>query len=221
MTLPLVTDNRATLYYGKYRYKVLLNLVVSSAAELRRLYLSYNKGTPITSVVKRNTIFDTSTHTRDFANIFKIVKKYDLPLKTTSYSDAIAVFTTDINVVKLIHRLYKSKCIIYNATPTSEFTIYFKRTPPANHRLFLTGGIINHQEFVNFIEYIDRNDQHIVPSRSLMWYINSFRRRNLNHTRVWLSTNYYLNITDDTHISMLYLKFPSLFSKLAKLEKVP
>ena len=90
---------------------------------------------------------------------------------------------------------------------------YFKRTPPANYRVYMA----NRRAYESFKDdmnsYLSRTPD-MVPNSTFTKFLNRPTRYS---PHLW--DGYYLDYNDDRNLMMLHLMFPGLLGKTYKLEK--
>ena len=212
--------DRSTLYYNRYQYKL--------AIKDKNLFYLKNCLDPYdyvkqTSAKQNNKNmgkgpFCNWRFTSNYTNIPLVTEL--LSLRNENYrskasmmrmeGNSVSFFTNDLSsfskLIEVAGDLIRLEEIVLSPPDTK----FFKRTPPANYRLYLKGGKVTDQTKQDLCDYVNRNAD-LYPSSSLeRWIKNPFS---------YCQETYYIDFNDERNRMMLNLIVPEITGKFYKLEK--
>ena len=130
-------------------------------------------------------------------------------------SNTIQLYTNDITVLETIAtKTTKAKFSKIIVSPAG--TKYFKRTPPAQYRVYMTNNKVDMSFTTDFQEYLDRTPD-LKPCDSFKHSLD--RNIRFRHQSVYLWSTHYIDYNDEHNLMMLHLMFPQAIGKAYKLEK--
>lgn len=219
----LITENKRTLYYDKYEYKVKLKIKGIGRARFHTNLESFTKRIKELQAMKW---IDSSYKVT--ANDLKMIDKF-LSWKTTvskpkmTYrvdTNSLTVYANDLKALESISKLFdlaEAKFVRAHAVQPSG-VIYFKRTPPTNYRVYFKFGKVENNFYGNLKELIERykdSNSPLVPSKSLY--------RWLNKTTAWyttyVSSSFSIGYNNESDLLLLKLTIPEALGQHFKLEK--
>lgn len=220
-SLNLEVEERESLYYNKYSYKAVSKIPGAF----------YTHGVKGISEYKNNIeIFRNQTSRwplyappeglsgGDYSDIEKLINFVVSFVKNDAGTlrregNTISFFSNDLNLLKTApSTIVPLK--LYQAVLLPAGVKYFKRTVPAPFRVHFKEAKVNADIKKELSDYINKT-KGVEPSHSLERWLNSSSR----WSQAWCSSNYYINYTDSSQLTMMHLLFPEVIGKNYKLEQ--
>ena len=126
--------------------------------------------------------------------------------------NTICVYTNELAIVEGIAKV-KPNVIINQAAIAPSGIKYFKKTPPAKYRAYMTNNKMPGEFKTDMIEYLERT-RDVKPSGAFEHFLG---RRTSYVT--WLWNTYFVDYDDERNLMMMILMFPGAIGKTYKLEK--
>jgi hypothetical protein len=219
------TIDKVELYYNKYSYKA--SITTPNVHRIRKVdnILDFT-----TIVTEQYDIYD-STRDRypngwyrppptvaehDFYLVeYLIDLKNNLSGADVKFRHEYNTFTMYSNDTSLIDQLTQNtyNWKIEKAETSPAGVKYFKRTPPAKYRAYMTNNKLAAEFKSEFLEYMERTPD-IRPSNAFERFLH---RSNYSSTYLW--NTYFIDYDDDKNLMMIMLMFPGAIGKKYKLEK--
>lgn len=144
-------------------------------------------------------------------NLIELMQKYNdkTLVKYRNENSTVSVYTSDLDIAKeFANTLSIGLLTQVNVMPLG--VMFFKRTPPAKYRAYVTNNQMPADFKENFVEYLKRTPD-IKISSSFHSYLTS------RWNRLW--DRYYIDYDDEKNLMMMMLMFPNMIGKKFKLEK--
>lgn len=221
VSLNLKVEERERLYYNKYSYRAVCKIpgayytanvktideykdnVEKFRTEMRRWPLH----TPPRGMDDANYL--------DIANLIDFINEYEKNDKGSirREGNTITFYSNDLNLLKTAPST-TAPLKIYQAVLLPTGIKYFKRKIPAPFRVHLKDARINTELKQDIIDYIDKTEG-VDASDSLYRWLKSPTR----WSQSWSSSNYYINYTDSSQLTMMHILFSEVIGKNYKLEQ--
>jgi len=119
----------------------------------------------------------------------------------------VTVYTNELTIIEKFAKLTPRNITYISLSPE---VMFFKRTPPAKYRAYVTNNQMPAAFKEDFMEYLKRT-----PDVKISSAFHSYFTRRWN--RLW--DRYYIDYDDEKNLMMMMLMFPNMIGKKYKLEK--
>jgi hypothetical protein len=222
-SLNLKVEERSTLYYGKYKYRVAINYPFlhlaywcNSIKKLREqiaddaMFHELNK-------VKGEFVHPTEKEYKQLGKILAFKKKFrkDKDVGTRHEGNSISFFCNDTT------RFNDVKKIIPDATITEVKLLpagvkYFTKEPKFNYRLHLKSKKVGRELKEELLDYVSRT-----PDLYCNYPLETWLRYSGGYKHIWMRDNCTIDYNNESVLTMMHLLFPTITGKSFKLEKRP
>jgi hypothetical protein len=211
--------DRKTLYFGKFSYKVDVRTKELYYTHWARDINEYRE-----QILERVGDQDRNRYAKkidpgviDYPLVEKYLnfkQKYKNNKNLVGFrneGDVAGIYTNDLAIINEVLAFSpKSEVVQVNPMPTG--VMYFKRTPPANYRVYCKNSRQTSSTRQDIVEYLQRTPD-LSPNKALA--------RALSQTwpNMWTHDGQYIDYNDDRNLVMMHLMFPGILGKSYKLEK--
>jgi hypothetical protein len=214
-SLKLKSENRHKLYLGKYSYRVKLTI--------SNVYIAGYHKQPFEDaliIATRHGKKISKKNKEDLKKVYDILTspEFKKTFSARTEQNTLSLFSNNANFLRTcaIH-LERPDATIYEANISEAGVIKFKRTPPANYRVFFKSGFVTTEERNELNNYIQTNKQHFklpVATRKF------FSRPAYSWAGgTWVGADRYIDADNEKMITMLLLTHGKFFGKRFRLEK--
>ena len=119
----------------------------------------------------------------------------------------VIVYTSELTIIKKFAKLTPRNVTYISLSPE---VMFFKRTPPAKYRAYVTNNQMPAAFKEDFMAYLKRTSDVKISSAFHSYFTSRW-------TRLW--DRYYIDYDDEKNLMMMMLMFPGLIGKKYKLEK--
>lgn len=217
VSIKLKVENKTTKYYGKFDYKLKIthrNLrwthTTDNAADAKALYdfdvKSFGR--------EFNYLPWQDEDLKVFKKIFKLKNKLpdDKSITFRREGDSLSLYSNDLDLLKTYAKGFKnvsfSRC-----EPSPDGVKYFINEPPAKYRVYASNKRIALQDKLDLVDYLQRTTK-AKPSPSF----NGFLLHPSPHY-LWLYSGYFIDLEDESILTMFRIQYPDMIGKVYKLEK--
>ena len=219
-SLKLKVESRLNLYYGKYKYRVVVK-------EPGLWYLpKLNTIDEFKNAVKKHgfsnqRLYKTLTDDH-YARIEKILaylknfkSSFDGSFRTES--NTISFFTNDDNILTSLDSIMESIKSVTQAMPMPT-GIKYMRDPEHSYRVYLKNKREPIEIKSELFDYIQRTPD-VHGSKSLMCYLTMVPKYAYLGSYTYLHSSYFIDYDDPKTLMMMHILFPGIIGKTYKLEK--
>jgi hypothetical protein len=217
--------DKVELYYKKYSYKA--SITTPNVHSIRKVdnILDFT-----TIVTEQYHIYDSTRDrypngwyrpppTVEEHNFYLIEYLIDLKnnlsgtdVKFRHEHNTFSLYSNDSSLINQLLK-HNSDWKIEKAEASPAGVKYFKRTPPAKYRAYMTNNKLADDFKTEFLDYLERTPD-IRPSSAFERFLH---RPNYRLTYLW--STYFIDYDDDKNLMMIMLMFPGAIGKKYKLEK--
>ena len=220
--LAIKTIDRPNLFYNKFCYKIdihdipmvhQLNKCTDIIEYLEEVDARYSEWESTKDRYPngwyRNPISPADVDVPRIEQLIRLMQKYNDKSQVMYRKEyrTVIVYTNELTIIKKFTKLTPRNITHISLSPE---VMFFKRTPPAKYRAYVTNNQMPADFKENFMEYLKRTPD-VKISSSFHGY---FTRR---WTRLW--DRYYIDYDDEKNLMMMMLMFPNMIGKKYKLEK--
>ncbi len=222
--LTVKSVDRTNLYYGKFEYRIETKSphmfyswscknIDQYKARIREIREDYDKTRFAYHRPKPNP---QEWEYELIENLLNLQVKYTVK-KDFTYrreGEICNIYTSNMQIINDIISFYP-KAAIFKVDVAPQGIKYFKRTPPAKYRAYMTNNRMSGEFRQEFLEYLERTPD-IRPSDAFYTYL---KRSNNYHYHSYLWDTYFIDYDDDKNLMMMMLMFPGAIGKKYKLEQ--
>ena len=213
-----ILTNRNKIFYGKYKYKVDINLDGSRYLKYASTYDSF-----IRKIVKTGYIWDTSLESK-YRSVFDFYKKYSGSKEVTFLREwsMLGLYTSNQDILNELLVLNLG-LKVHEAVAPPEKVMYFAKEPKYKYRVYLKSKRVSDSLIDSLIGFCDTyKDKNINISNSLITFINYINSEHWKH-RIYsyLNNSFFIEFNDDSMITIMHLIIGECIGKTYKLEKRP
>lgn len=215
-SLKLITEHKTTLYYKKYKYRLVLS--IPHIGRIRECNTIQQYKSKIDYLITKN--FAPSNFLQK-VNLVIVEKVIDYKVSGKLFSrlayNSISFYANDLNeLINLSHQYNDVKMKLSEVIAPDECgVILFKKDPPTKFRTYIKRGQFSVEIKERFQELIDRyvnTDSELFISKGLMRWLSSKSR--------WVWGSYFIGYNDEKTTMLLSLMIPEIIDKHYKLEKL-
>lgn len=210
-----ILTNRNKIFYGKYKYKVDINLDGSRYLKYASTYDSF-----IRKIVKTGYVWDTSLESK-YRSVFDFYKKYSGSKEVTFLREwsMLGLYTSNQDILNELLVLNLGLKVHEAVTPP-EKVMYFAKEPQYKYRVYLKSKRVSDLLMGSLIDFCDTyKDKNINISTGLINFIESKYWKHRMYS--YLNNGYFIEFNDESMITIMHLIIGECIGKTYKLEKRP
>lgn len=217
------TVERTNLFYNKFCYKINIydipllyrlkkcTTIVDYMKEIEDRYAEFESSKDrYPTGWYRSPEAPADIDTVRIEHLIQLIQKYNdksQVMYRMEYKTLIA-YTNELDIIEEFAKLTES--MVTHITLNPEGVMFFKRTPPAKYRVYVTNNQMPSGFKEDFMEYIKRTPDVKISSAFHSYFVRQW-------TRLW--DRYYIDYDDEKNLMMMMLMFPGMIGKKYKLEK--
>ena len=223
-------DERCALYYGEYRYRAHLKdsnyyHVTRKTKTISSVYDHIENMRDVSSRFKSLFSGYIVQKPREITNedviidFLRFKKQYEKMVKFRYERGNIVIYFNDLDLCDEIDKI-ECKKTFFEVHVSPAGIKYFKTPPPANYRIYMKSAQISRNDMIAFKDYVEKLQNGSVSSSfstKLKYGGSSGSTRNTFR----IDNTNYIDLDNETDLSMLYLKYGKYLGKYYKLELSP
>ena len=212
-------EYRDRLYWGKYKYKGVI--------ELPGIHMYKWFSFPLYQLPgriqnpERKTIIEQNLPMLNLVcpMIKQLIKGDKANISIRSEGDKLSICTNNLSILDGIKAVAKENMKLVTASVVYDVGVkYFVRQPKHKFRVYLKSVRITPDTKTELIKFLSEHEN-MFPSKTLGRWMASANFTASYHR--FMSSTWYVDLDDDTYISYLHLMFGDVFGKTYSLEKRP
>lgn len=220
--LAIKTIDRPNLFYNKFCYKIdihdipmvhQLNKCTDIIEYLEEVDARYSEWETTKDRYPngwyRNPISTADVDVPRIEQLIRLMQKYNDKSQVMYRKEyrTVIVYANELTIIKKFAKLTPRNITYISLSPE---VMFFKRTPPAKYRAYVTNNQMPADFKENFMEYLKRTPDVKISSSFHSYFIRRW-------SRLW--DRYYIDYDDEKNLMMMMLMFPNMIGKKYKLEK--
>lgn len=226
----LKVEERSTLYYSKYKYRVAIShpflylaYWCNSIKKLREqiadnaMLHELNKVKYLNEVKYRlgEFVHPTEAEYNKLGKILAFRKKFNKEPDTVTRHerDSISFFCNDITLFDGVRKI-NSDATITEVKLLPAGVKYFTKEPKFNYRLYLKSKKVDLELREELLDYVSRT-----PDLYCNFLLENWLRSSGGYKHIWMRDNCTIDYNNESVLTMMHLLFPTITGKSFKLEK--
>ena len=220
--LAIKTIDRPNLFYNKFSYKIDIHNIpmihhlkkctniIDYLEEVDARYIEWESTKDrYPNGWYRNPISPADVDVPRIEQLIQLMQQYNDKSQVMYRKEhkTVIVYTSELTIIEKFAKLTPRNITYISLSPE---VMFFKRTPPAKYRAYVTNNQMPADFKENFMEYLKRT-----PDVKISSAFHSYFTRRWN--RLW--DRYYVDYDDEKNLMMMMLMFPNMIGKKFKLEK--
>lgn len=211
-----IATNRNRLFYGKYKYKVSIDIVGS-----RHLSYSGNYDEFAKRLSNKGYAIEVNYEGSKYRKLFDFYKKYMDNKEVTFLRDFsfLGFYTSNEDILNELMVLNLG-LKVYEAVPPPAKVMYFAKEPQYKYRMYLKATRVSEPLIDSISGFCDTyKDKDINISNGLIQFIDSKHWKKRFYS--YLNNNFFIEFNDDSMITIMHLMMSECIGKTYRLEKRP